>query len=236
MTSVDTTTQLREDLVTCTRLLVFSGVLDYSGHVSARISGTDHVLIQPRDMSRAALTPDDLLVVDLDGEVVEGDVPPPAETAIHTGVYRARPNVGMVCHGHPTLSTSFSMVDTPLVPMRHFAYKHPNGLQVHPDPTHIRSREQGDAVAKTLGDADACLLRSHGTVLVARRFDVLFMDCLDLEENAKTLLAATQAGGKLLPLTAEEVVIVGESYDRGGHRPGKVWEHYVHLGKAAGVL
>jgi ribulose-5-phosphate 4-epimerase/fuculose-1-phosphate aldolase len=236
MTSVDTTTQLREDLVTCTRLLVFSGVLDYSGHVSARISGTDHVLIQPRDMSRAALTPDDLLVVDLDGEVVEGDVPPPAETAIHTGVYRARPNVGMVCHGHPTLSTSFSMVDTPLVPMRHFAYKHPNGLPVHPDPTHIRSREQGDAVAKTLGDADACLLRSHGTVLVARRFDVLFMDCLDLEENAKTLLAATQAGGKLLPLTAEEVVIVGESYDRGGHRPGKVWEHYVHLGKAAGVL
>jgi ribulose-5-phosphate 4-epimerase/fuculose-1-phosphate aldolase len=236
MISVDTTTQLREDLVTCTRLLVFSGVLDYSGHVSARIPGTDHVLIQPRDMSRAALTPDDLLVVDLDGEVVEGDVPPPAETAIHTGVYRARPDVGMVCHGHPTLSTSFSMVDTPLVPMRHFAYKHPNGLQVHPDPTHIRSREQGDAVAKTLGDADACLLRSHGTVLVARRFDVLFMDCLDLEENAKTLLAATQAGGKLLPLTAEEVVIVGESYDRGGHRPGKVWEHYVHLGKAAGVL
>ena len=236
MTSVDTTTQLREDLVTCTRLLVFSGVLDYSGHVSARIPGTDHVLIQPRDMSRAALTPDDLLVVDLDGEVVEGDVPPPAETAIHTGVYRARPDVGMVCHGHPTLSTSFSMVDTPLVPMRHFAYKHPNGLQVHPDPTHIRSREQGDAVAKTLGDADACLLRSHGTVLVAKRFDVLFMDCLDLEENAKTLLAATQAGGKLLPLTAEEVVIVGESYDRGGHRPGKVWEHYVHLGKAAGVL
>jgi ribulose-5-phosphate 4-epimerase/fuculose-1-phosphate aldolase len=236
MISVDTTTQLREDLVTCTRLLVFSGVLDYSGHVSARIPGTDHVLIQPRDMSRAALTPDDLLVVDLDGEVVEGDVPPPAETAIHTGVYRARPDVGMVCHGHPTLSTSFSMVDTPLVPMRHFAYKHPNGLQVHPDPTHIRSREQGDAVAKTLGDADACLLRSHGTVLVARRFDVLFMDCLDLEENAKTLLAATQAGGKLLPLTAEEVVIVGESYDRGGHRPGKVWEHYVQLGKAAGVL
>ncbi len=236
MTSVDTTTQLREELVTCTRLLVFSGVLDYSGHVSARIPGTDHVLIQPRDMSRAALTPDDLLVVDLDGEVVEGDVPPPAETAIHTGVYRARPDVGMVCHGHPTLSTSFSMVDTPLVPMRHFAYKHPNGLPVHPDPTHIRSREQGDAVAKTLGDADACLLRSHGTVLVAKRFDVLFMDCLDLEENAKTLLAATQAGGKLLPLTAEEVVIVGESYDRGGHRPGKVWEHYVHLGKAAGVL
>jgi ribulose-5-phosphate 4-epimerase/fuculose-1-phosphate aldolase len=236
MTSVDTTTQLREDLVTCTRLLVFSGILDYSGHVSARIPGTDHVLIQPRDMSRAALAPADLLVVDLDGELVEGDVPAPAETDIHTGVYRARPDVGMVCHGHPTLSTSFTMVDTPLLPMRHFAYKHPEGLPVHPDPTHITTREQGDAVAATLGGSDACLLRSHGTVLVANRFDVLFMDCLDLEENAKTLLAATQAGGKLLPLTEEEVRLVGESYGRGGHRPAKVWEHYIHLGQVAGVL
>jgi ribulose-5-phosphate 4-epimerase/fuculose-1-phosphate aldolase len=236
MIPADTVSPLREDLVTCTRLLVSCGVLDYSGHLSARIPGTDHVLIQPRDMSRAALTPEDLLVVDLDGELVEGELPPPAETAIHTGVYRARPDVGMVCHGHPTLSTSFSMVDTPLLPMRHFAYKHPNGLAVHPDPTHIRTREQGDAVAKTLGDADACLLRSHGTVLVAKRFDVLFMDCLDLEENAKTLLAAIQAGGELLPLTADEVVVVGESYDRGGHRPGKVWEHYIHLGTVANVV
>lgn len=236
MTSVDTTTRLREDLVTCTRLLVFAGILDYSGHVSARIPGTDHVLIQPRDMSRAALAADDLLVVDLDGELVHGEVPPPAETDIHTGVYRARPDVGMVCHGHPTLSTSFTMVDTPLLPMRHFAYKHPDGLPVHPDPTHITTREQGDAVAATLGRSDACLLRSHGTVLVAKRFDVLFMDCLDLEENAKTLLTATQAGGKLLPLTAEEVRLVGESYGRGGHRPAKVWEHYIHLGQVAGVL
>ncbi|WP_156448452.1 class II aldolase/adducin family protein [Mycobacterium sp. NAZ190054] len=234
--TADPIRQLREDLVTCTRLLVFSGILDYSGHVSARIPGTDHVLIQPRDRSRAALTADDILVVDLDGEVVDGDVPPPAETAIHTGVYRARPDVGMVCHGHPTLSTSFSMVDVPLLPMRHFAYKHPAGLAIHPDPTHIRTREQGDAVAATLGDDDACLLRSHGTVLVAKRFDVLFMDCLDLEENARTLLTVLQTGGKPAPLTPEEIELVAQSYDRGGHRPGKVWEHYIHLGKVAGVL
>ncbi|CAN5386395.1 class II aldolase/adducin family protein [soil metagenome] len=236
MNDTEPVLRLREDVVTCTRLLVFAGVLDYSGHVSARIPGTDHVLIQPRDHSRAALTPDDLLVVDLAGELVEGELPPPAETAIHTGVYRARPDVGMVCHGHPTLSTSFSMVDVPLMPMRHFAFKHPAGLAVHPDTTHIRTREQGDAVAATLGQSDACLLRSHGTVLVGKRFDVLFMDCLDLEENARTLLTALQTGGKLLPLTAEEVADLEMSYGRGGHRPGKVWEHYTHLGKVAGVL
>jgi ribulose-5-phosphate 4-epimerase/fuculose-1-phosphate aldolase len=225
----------REEVVTCTRLLVFRGILDYSGHVSARVPGTDLVLIQPRDTSRAALTPEDLLVVDLDGAVVEGDGPAPAETAIHTGVYRARPDVNAVCHGHGTLTASLSMVDAPVLPMRHFAYKYGDGLPVHPDPTHIVTREQGDAVAVTLGRGDACLLRSHGTVVVERTMQNLFMDCLDLEENARTLVVATQLG-RVLPLTGEEIDVLRESYARGGHRPGKVWEHYVHLGRAAGVL
>jgi hypothetical protein len=64
--------RLREELVTCSRILVMQGILGFSGHVSARI-GHDRLLIQPRDLSRAALTPKDLLVVDLDGEEVSGD-------------------------------------------------------------------------------------------------------------------------------------------------------------------
>lgn len=231
----DALTQLRQDLVACTRLLVFRGVLDYSGHLSARVPGEDLVLIQPRDASRAALRADDLLVVDLDGAVVRGEGPPPAETAIHTGVYRARADVAVVCHGHPTLSTAFSMTRAPLVPMRHFAYRHPHGLDVHPDPTHIRTAEQGDAVAATLGGADACLLRAHGTVVVASSVPELFMRCLDLEENARTLLLARQLGD-VVPLAEAEISALAHSYALGGHRPGKMWEHYLHLGRAAGVL
>jgi L-ribulose-5-phosphate 4-epimerase len=236
MTYTDHIGQLRKDLVTCTRLLVFCNVLDYSGHLSARIPGTDTIVIQPRDMSRAALSADDLLVVNLDGDVVQGDVPPPAETAIHTAVYRARPDVSLVCHGHPTLSTTFSMTDRPLLPMRHFAFKFPNGLPTHPDPTLIRTREQGDAVAETLGNNGACLLRSHGTVVVATRIEELFMDCLDIEENARTLLYATQLGGEVLPLRPDEIELISKSYGGLGHRPRKLWEHYVHQGRAAGVL
>jgi L-ribulose-5-phosphate 4-epimerase len=227
--------ELREQVVTCTRLLVFSGILDYSGHVSARIPGEDRMLIQARDASRASLSADDLLVVDLEGRVVEGDGVPVVEWPIHAGAYRARPDVAVVCHGHPTLSTSFSMVDRPLLPMRHFAYKHPDGLAIHPDSTHIVTLEQGDALAKTLGTADACLIRSHGTLLVARRMQELFMDCLDLEENARTLLIAAQLG-TILPIGHEEAAEIGASYGRTGHRPNKVWEHYLQKGRAAGVI
>jgi L-ribulose-5-phosphate 4-epimerase len=214
-------------VVTCTRLLVAHGILDYSGHVSARLPETDSILIQPKSVSRSALTAADLLVVDLDGNVVIGSAAPPLETAIHTAVYRARPDVGFVCHGHPTLATAFSMTDTPLRPLRHFAYVFGDALAIHRDPTHIRTREQGDAVATTLGSATACLLRSHGTVVVADSIETLLMRCVDLEENARTQVFATQLG-TIRPLTADEMLRLADDYGTGQSRAEKMWEHYVH--------
>src|SRR5438094_5912484 len=105
--------RFREQIAVCTRLLVMQEIIDFSGHVSARIPGTDHVLIQPRDTSRATLTADDILVVDMSGKLLEGEGPPPSETALHLGVYRARPDIQAVCHGHPPMSTLFTMVDRP---------------------------------------------------------------------------------------------------------------------------
>ena len=235
MTATIDQAQLRKDVATGTRLLVFADILDYSGHLSARID-EDHLLILPRDMSRAGVTAEGLVVVDMRGELVEGDVPPPAEVAIHTGVYRSRPDVQAVCHGHPTLSTSFTMTDQAMLPMRHFAFKHPNGIPVHPDVTHIYTDEQGDAVAATLGSEDACMLRSHGTVITGSSVQQVFMDCLDLEENCRTLLNARQAGGELKPLTEQEVEDLRASYGKTSHRQGKVWNHYVTMARQAGLL
>jgi ribulose-5-phosphate 4-epimerase/fuculose-1-phosphate aldolase len=230
-----TTDNLREQIATCTRLLVMTEVMDYSGHVSARIPGTDRVLIQPRNTSRLALTADDMLVVDLDGNVLEGTAPAPMETALHVSVYRARPDARAVCHGHPPFSTLFSVVDRPLLAVRNFAYRFANGVAIHPDTTHIRSIAQGRAVAQTLGDRGVCLLRAHGTVVVSRSIQELFMDCLDFEENARSLIYAS-ALGPLLPLTRDEQGALTESYGRAEPRAAKLWEHYVHKGRLAGVL
>jgi ribulose-5-phosphate 4-epimerase/fuculose-1-phosphate aldolase len=230
-----TVDQLREEIATCTRLMVMAEVMDYSGHVSARIPGTDRILIQPRDTSRLALGATDLLVVDLDGKVLEGSLPTPMETALHTAVYRARPDARAVCHGHPTFSTLFSVVDRPLLAVRNFAYRFANAVPVHSDTTHIRSVEQGRAVAQTLGDRRVCLLRAHGTVVVSSSIHELFMDCLDFEDNARSLLYAS-ALGPLRPLTSAEEVSLRQSYGRGESRAAKLWEHYLHKGRLAGVL
>ena len=227
--------ELREEVATCTRLMVMAEVMDYSGHVSARIPGTERILIQPRDTSRLALGAADLLVVDLDGKVLEGSSPAPMETALHTSVYRARPDARAVCHGHPIFSTLFSVVDRPLLAVRNFAYRFANAVPVHSDTTHIRSVEQGRAVAQTLGDRRACLLRAHGNVVVSSSVQDLFMDCLDFEDNARSLLYAS-ALGPLLPLTSAEEGALRESYGRGDSRAAKLWEHYLHKGRLAGVL
>lgn len=227
--------QLREQLAACTRLLVMQEVMDFSGHVSARIPGSDRVLIQPRDTSRAALTAEDILVVDLDCNVLDGEGPPPSETALHTCVYRARPDAATVCHGHPTMSTLFTTVDRPFPAVRNFAYRFAGQLPVHQDTTHIRTQQQGDAVAETLAEHRVCLLRAHGTVVVAPGIEELFMDCLDLEEAARCALYASLLGN-ILPLTDREIEELRASYGRSDYRASKVWEHYVHKGKQAGAL
>ena len=229
-----TEAKLREQLSEATRIMVFAELLDYSGHLSARIPDTDHVLIQPRDASRAGLKADDILVVDLDGKLLEGKGPPPSETAIHLGVYRARSDVQAVGHGHPPLSVLFSMVDAPMVAARNFGFRF-IGCPVHPDPTHIRTLEQGAQVAKTLGSCRYCLLRGHGSVIACDSIPEVFLDSLEMEENARAVINAS-ALGPLKPITPEEAELLRPSFERNTYRVGKTWEHYHEKARQAGAL
>ena len=225
---------LRQQLADCHRMMVMADLLDYSGHVSARIPGTKRVLILPRDASRSSVTADEMLIVDFDGKVLEGPGPAPTETAIHLGVYRARDDVKAVGHGHPPMSTLFTMVDRPMIAIRNFGYRF-IGCPVHPDPTHIRTVDQGAAVAKTLGAGKYCLLRGHGSVIAVDSVPEVFLDSLEMEENARSTVHAA-ALGPLKPITPEEVELLKPSFARNTYRVSKTWEHYRGKAKAQGLL
>jgi ribulose-5-phosphate 4-epimerase/fuculose-1-phosphate aldolase len=225
--------KLRQQLADCTRMMVMAELLDYSGHVSARIPGTDRFLIPPRDASRAGLTPDEIVVCDFNNKVLEGKGPAPTETAIHSGVYRNRPDVLAVGHGHPPMSTLFTMVDRPMVAIRNYGFRF-IGMPIHPDPTHIRTAEQGDAVAKTLGQCSCCLLRGHGSVVAVNSLPEVFLDSLEMEENARSTVHAS-ALGPLKPITPEEVELLKVSFARNTYRIAKTWEHYQEKARLAGM-
>lgn len=86
-------TELRELVATAGRILYQRGLTDYLGRCGARVPGTDRVVIKPKHSttvrSPGELGPADMIVIDLDGNLVEGSDAPPAECFIHTEIYRA---------------------------------------------------------------------------------------------------------------------------------------------------
>jgi len=229
-------TVLRHKVSAVTLLLVAEGILGYSGHVSVRLPGRETFLIQPVDQSRAALRPEHLLVCDLDGRATgDATARPPSEIFIHSEIYRARPDVNAIAHFHHELTTTFSLVeDIPLVPVKNHAMRWASGVPVHPDPDHVNTREKGVALAATLGDHHATIIRAHGEVVVAESLEALLSDCVHFVENAETLYRALSLG-TLKPLTSEEMATFAGSMKRGKHA-GKLWDYYLSKAEAAGAI
>lgn len=231
---------LRRDVAACTRLLNHENILGYSGHISVRLPDRDAILIQPGSTSRAALTPEDLLVVDYDGNPINAPKgkagKPPSEVYIHTEILKARPDVMAVAHFHPETATLFTLVDDMAFrPVKNHAARWISGTPVHPDPAHVDSPESGAALAKTLAKHEAALIRAHGAVVVAEDVRALFVDCVHFEENAEALYRAA-AIGKVNPLTKDEAeAFLHHSFDRGDHS-AKLWTYYVGRAVEAGVL
>jgi L-ribulose-5-phosphate 4-epimerase len=225
--SNSTTQQTMLETAATTRLLESEGILDYSGHVSTRIPGRDAFVIQIGSTSRAEVSPDSLLVVDYDGNVLEGDGQPPSELPIHLEILRARPDVQSVLHSHMELAIAFTMMEgVKLLPMRARASRWKSGIPIDPDPSHIKLPEQGRALARTLGPHHAVLMRAHGLCLVAESVQALFVDAVHFKENATAQMQALQAGAKPIPLSEAEIAQIEKMEMREWHIK-KLWNYYV---------
>ncbi len=225
---------LKADLATAIRILTAEGIMDFNGHMSYRLPGTNQVLINPRRASRTELSAEHIVTIDLDGHSIAGGEPP-SENPIHTQVYRARPDMFCVAHLHPQYATVFSIADKPLVPVFTLGSVFPRkGVPVYDDPDLIRSRERGDAVAQALGDARAVLLRGHGAVVVGEDIINCFNTSVWLEENAKKQLWAATLGTPRVFSEDERNRAFASLW-----RPEvlrKTWDYYVAKGRASGVL
>ena len=228
--------QLRARLAAATRILNMAGILDYSGHISARIPGTELFFIQTRSESREEVTPGSVVLCDLNCNVVEGKGKPPSETVIHTEILRNRPDVNSVIHCHMDLAIAFTMMkDVTILPMRSRASRWEDGIPMHPDPSHIKKLPQGQALAKTLGKHNAALMRGHGMVLAAESVPGLVTDAIHFKENAAAQMQVLSAGQKPAPLSSSEMAAVN-ALDEREHHIQKLWNYYVNKAKKGGVV
>lgn len=211
--------RLRELLAQACRILATTGcVREITGHVSARIPGTKHILVRcrrPQDPGVEFTEARDIRRVSLDAtnnDLTEGYALP-GEFAIHTEIYRARPDVGAVVHGHPESSLLCGVSDLELKPW--FGAYDPAAMQLAVDgvPTYpravlISTPDLGRQLAEALGSKSACLLRGHGIVTTGPDIKVATVNAIKLETLADTTLKANAASERPLTISnadAEEV-------------------------------
>ena len=174
------------------------------GNLSLR-DAPDRMLMTPSGVSKVRMTPDMLLVTDLEGRVLEGDRHPSSETKLHLMAYRCRPDAGAVVHAHPPVSTAFAVcrqgLEEPCLA------ELVTGLGTVPcTPSFaMPSTDEVPASAEPyLRDHAAVLLANHGVLALGGDLWEAFDRLETVEHTAKILLSARLLGGGV-PLTAEEV-------------------------------
>jgi L-ribulose-5-phosphate 4-epimerase len=216
--------ELKAKVAQAVRMLAAEGLVGSSGHVSARIPGTNRVLINSRDASREMVQPDDIVTVDLEGKKIDGKDREPDETAIHVAIYRARSDVHSVIHTHALYSTAFTIAQKPILPVSVHGAIFADGVPEYKEAGKVMERKEGDALAKALGSHRAVLMRMHGAVVVGAYVEEAFCAAIQLEENAKLQITAA-ALGAVNRMTPEEVTTaIKESWMPNSIR--KRWEYY----------
>jgi L-ribulose-5-phosphate 4-epimerase len=166
------------------------------GHVSVRVPGDPaHFLMKPHSVGFDEIAPDNILTIDLEGNVVAGTARRHSEVFIHSEIYRARPDVNAVIHTHPTHSVAFSATGRAMRPLSQGGAAFADALPVYADTINlIRTPELGAGVARALGPHRAVLLRSHGVVMTGASLQEAVVLCIMLEEAARIQLLAEAAG------------------------------------------
>ncbi len=186
--------QIRESICDVGRRLYRRGlVVAHDGNISVRIRD-DEVLSTPTCMCKGEMQPDDLCLLNLQGEQLGGHRRPTSESLVHLQIYRQRPEIRAVVHCHPPHVLAYSVTQTPLprfvlaevevmlgeVPM--VPYQTPG------------TSDLADAIAPHLVGTNALIMSHHGTVTFAGDLEMAYWYTEVLEHYCRVLLLARQLG------------------------------------------
>ena len=205
--------ELREEVCTLHAQLPLNNLVAWtSGNLSARDPETDLVVIKPSGIRFEHLTPQNMVVVDLDGNIVEGDYKASSDTASHCYIYRHKPDVYGVVHTHSRHATAFAVVGRSIpcfttamgdefggeIPCGGFAL--------------VGGKEIGQRVVEALRDSrsPSCLLVNHGVFAVGPTAEKAVKAAIMTEDNAATMFLAYQLG-EPVPITQKDI---DSLYDR----------------------
>jgi ribulose-5-phosphate 4-epimerase/fuculose-1-phosphate aldolase len=204
--------EVLEDLAAASRILVDQGVFDAAGHVSMRHPRHTERFLMSRSLAPALVTAADIMEFSLDSEACDARGRTPfIERFLHGEIYRKRPDVMAIAHGHCPSVIPFGLVATPMRATYHNAAFLAAGVPVFDirdtfgaTDIVVSSSEKGAALAEALGDKSVVLLRAHGVVVVAPNLQAAVFRAVFTEISARVQLQAAVLGGPIAALDAEE--------------------------------
>jgi L-ribulose-5-phosphate 4-epimerase len=187
--------QLREELLQLHLELPKNNLVAWtSGNVSLRDPDSGMVVIKPSGIRYEHLRPEQMVIVNLEGDIIEGDLKPSSDTASHLYIYRHRPDVGGIVHTHSRYATAFAALGRPIpvyltaqgdefggpIPCGGFAL--------------IGGEEIGQVVVESIGSSPAVLLKNHGVFTVGKNGEAAVKAAVMVEDVAATVWLALQMG------------------------------------------
>ncbi|MFM0725844.1 class II aldolase/adducin family protein [Paraburkholderia strydomiana] len=174
------------------RFLYRHGFIEGFGHISVRLPG-NRFMVTRHSLGLEAGS-EDFVVMDLDGNKLEGAGDPPREYPIHLEIYAARPDVNSVVHYHGMYSTAFTTSGRQLRPIHLMGTLFHEGIPTYDDPRLINDRERGAYLAQTLGRNRAVLMCAHGATVTGESIEEMVVGAFLFEENAQRATISATLG------------------------------------------
>jgi L-ribulose-5-phosphate 4-epimerase len=187
--------KLKEELVQLhlelprNNLVVWTG-----GNVSARDTETGFVVIKASGIRYEEMRPEHMVVVDLDGKIIEGNFKPSSDTASHLYIYKHRADVGGVAHTHSAYATAFAAVNKPIPVVLTAIADEFGGAIPCGGFALIGDESIGKMVIECIGKSPAVLLKNHGVFTIGKDAKSAVKAAVMTEDNARTVWLALQIG------------------------------------------
>lgn len=211
--------ELKEQVCEGNLALPRNGLVAWTGgNLSARDRDSGCIVIKPSGRLYDDMTPDDMVVVDMDGKVVEGKLGPSSDTASHLEVYKGRDDVNSIVHTHSRYATAFAALGRE-IPCCLTAIADEFGGPVPCAPyASIGGKEIGATILSSIGHSPAVLLKQHGVFTIGPTINKALQAAVMVEDIAHTVAIASLMG-KTIDLPADEIAA---NYDRYTHRYGTI--------------
>jgi ribulose-5-phosphate 4-epimerase/fuculose-1-phosphate aldolase len=233
--------QARVDLAACYRLVDYYAMTDLTyNHITLRIPGTEHMLINLYGMLYKEITASSLAKIDVEGNIIwKPDTDYGINVAgyvIHGAIHKARPEVTSVIHTHTRAGIAVSCMKCGLLPLNQTSIRFHNHIGYHDYAGPALDLSERESLVRDLGSHDAMILRSHGLLSCGPTIQQAFNTMYQLEMSCQAQVDSMAARTDLIMPSEEVLARTAHLYQPGTRRPYGVleWPAMLRLLEAVG--